>query len=518
MIEFRGVSYKYQTDEKNLRDINLKIKPGEFVVVTGRSGCGKTTLSKCINGLIPYFHEGELTGDIFVGGANTKELALHEIGEKVGSVFQDPRSQFFTTDTTDEVAFGCQNLGLPRDEIITRIDEAFSVLEIDDLRDRSIFNISSGEKQKIAIASCHAMRPSVYVFDEPSSNLDISAIKQLAESLRQLKRAGHTVIILEHRLYYLRKLADRVLYMVNGAIAESFAGEAFALLPPAKLEAMGLRSFVLDSAPCRTAPAVINGGLVLEAYQLSFCYPTKGHGGRHGKTRGGSCSGNHGQPEPEGLIRDISFIANGGEVIGITGKNGAGKTTMAKLLTGLLKEKNGNVLLNRKPLKQKERNKKTYFVMQDSDYQLFEDSVKKELELGNENVENLEEKCRHVLEELGLLPYMECHPAALSRGQKQRLTIACGMVSGADVLFFDEPTSGLDGDSMKRVAELITRLAGQGKLLLIISHDYEFLLAACTRILSLRDGRISEDFLLNDNSRGRLKALLFPPAKLEEAI
>lgn len=515
MIEFCNVTYKYQTDEKeNLRGVSLKVKPGEFVVVTGRSGCGKTTLSKCINGLIPYFHEGELSGDIFVCGANTRELALHEIGEKVGSVFQDPRSQFFTTDTTDEISFGCQNLGLPREEILERIDEAFDELDIDYLRDRSIFRISSGEKQKIAIASCRAMRPSVYVLDEPSSNLDISAIEQLSRSLRQLKRNGYTVIILEHRLYYLRELADRVLYMEDGAIVESFTGEAFASLPGAKIEAMGLRSFDLNSVPFHAKRLVAaNSILTLEALQLSFSYPCRR---RRDRFREHICQNNH--METGEIIKEVSFKAHGGEIIGITGGNGAGKTTLVKLLAGLLKEKSGNVLLNGKSLTQKERNVKTYFVMQDSDYQLFEDSVKKELELGNEKVKNLEEKCCLTLEELGLSSYVEYHPAALSRGQKQRLTIACGMVSGAEVLFFDEPTSGLDCDSMKRVSGLISDVAKEGKLILIISHDYEFLLASCTRILNLQEGKIMEDFLLNDDSRSKLKSLLFPPTRVEEVI
>jgi energy-coupling factor transporter ATP-binding protein EcfA2 len=160
MIEFRNVSYSYPNDAaENLRNINLQIGPGEFIVITGKSGCGKTTLSKCINGLIPYFHEGELTGDALIGGVNTKQMALHEIGAKVGSVFQDPRAQFFTTNTTDEVAFRCQNMGLAREEVWARVDEAFATLNIEDLRDQSIFHISSGEKQKIAIDRFRCLLP-----------------------------------------------------------------------------------------------------------------------------------------------------------------------------------------------------------------------------------------------------------------------------------------------------------------------------------------------------------------------
>ncbi|MGL5513350.1 MAG: ABC transporter ATP-binding protein, partial [Sporomusa sp.] len=223
MIEFRNVSYSYRKNGgKNIDDLNFTIRKGEFVLITGKSGSGKTTVSKCINGLIPYFHEGIMDGDVFVGGENTKGLALYEIGEKVGSVFQDPRSQFFTTNTTDEVAFGCQNLGIKRDEIFKRITDAFASLQIVGLRDRSIFELSSGEKQKIAIASCQAMNPCVYVLDEPSANLDIESIDQLSKILRVLKNSGTTIVVIEHRLYYLRELVDRIIYIDAGKIAGTY--------------------------------------------------------------------------------------------------------------------------------------------------------------------------------------------------------------------------------------------------------------------------------------------------------
>jgi energy-coupling factor transporter ATP-binding protein EcfA2 len=419
MIEFRNVSYSYPNDAgENLRNIDLQIGSGEFIVVTGKSGCGKTTLAKCINGLIPYFHEGELVGDVLIDGANTKQMELHEIGAKVGSVFQDPRAQFFTTNTTDEVAFGCQNIGLARDVIFARVDEAFSALRIEDLRDQSIFHISSGEKQKIAIASCRAMRPCIYLLDEPSSNLDIGAIGRLAKILGRLKQAGHTVVVMEHRLYYLRGLVDRIIYMEKGEIVQSFTSGQFGALAEDRLAAMGLRSFDLRLLPFRQHDYPINSGLTLEVRHLAFTYPCR-------NPRRKRCY----QKPPEELLNDTCFLANGGEVIGITGKNGAGKTTLARLLTGLIQEKGGVVLLNGEKIMLQERLGNCYFVMQDSDYQLFEDSVANELKLGNEQVEQIKEKCRMALEMLDLTSYLETHPAALSRGEKQRLTVACAMVS-----------------------------------------------------------------------------------------
>jgi energy-coupling factor transporter ATP-binding protein EcfA2 len=361
MIEFRNVSYSYPNDAaENLRNINLQIGPGEFIVITGKSGCGKTTLSKCINGLIPYFHEGELTGDALIGGVNTKQMALHEIGAKVGSVFQDPRAQFFTTNTTDEVAFRCQNMGLAREEVWARVDEAFATLNIEDLRDQSIFHISSGEKQKIAIASCRAMRPCIYLLDEPSSNLDIGAIGRLTGILGRLKQAGYSIVVMEHRLYYLRGLADRILYMEKGEIVQSFTADQFAALAEERLAAMGLRSFDLRFLPFRQHNYPINSGLTLEAKHLAFTYP-----GRNPRRK--RC----GQKPPEKLLNDTCFLANGGEVIGITGKNGAGKTTLARLLTGLIQEKDGVVLLNGEKIRPQARLGHCYFVMQDSDYLLY---------------------------------------------------------------------------------------------------------------------------------------------------
>lgn len=493
MIKFSNVSYSYRkNDGKNIDDLNFTIHKGEFVVITGRSGSGKTTVSKCINGLIPYFHEGIMAGDVFVGGENTKGQTLYEIGEKVGSVFQDPRSQFFTTNTTDEVAFGCQNLGLERGEILKRINDAFTFLQIGSLRDRSIFELSSGEKQKIAIASCQAMNPCIYVLDEPSANLDIESINQLGKILQALKNSGTTIVVIEHRLYYLRELMDRIIYMDAGKITCTYTSADIEHLNSEKLAAMGLRHFNLDDVQYCAKRVAKNRNIMLKVANLEFAYKRGKGADKTGK-----------------ILRDIGFTAWGGEIIGLTGSNGAGKTTLAKVLAGLLQERNGSIAFNDRRLCPRDRLKKTYFVMQDSDYQLFSDSVNRELKLGNEQVEGLPEKCSKVLGELDLLPYEESHPASLSRGQKQRLTIGNGIICGADVIFYDEPTSGLDAENMKKVVKLLTEQAGKGKLVFIISHDYEFMLNICSRILHLQDGIIAADFELDEINRSRLKKLLF---------
>lgn len=530
MITFNEVFYSYQDKEEKsgLDDINLSIPKGQFVLITGKSGCGKTTLSKCINGLIPYFNEGKLEGDIFIEGRKTKDLSIEDIGEKVGSVFQNPRSQFFTTNTFDEIAFGCQNMSLPREEILSRIEESLKCFKIENLRDKSLFNLSSGEKQKVAIASCYSMKPQIFLLDEPSANLDPKAVGELSAILGRLKCEGYTIVIMEHRLYYLKDLIDRVIYMEEGKIIGDFTRQEALELSSQALEKMGLRVFDLEKV--RKYPSwelmqvnkpfsreftygkerqSVKGDFIelsVENISFDYCRKNKRKHSRFFRTENEQ---KFDSTDREQLLNDISFKAESGEIIGIVGKNGAGKTTLAKILTGLLNNSKGSIKLNGRVLEQKERLKMTYFVLQDSDYQLFAESVEKELRLGNEGIEHLEEKAEEVLESLGLGNCLEKHPASLSRGQKQRLTIAAGLLSEAPILILDEPTSGLDGESMRQVMKMMEDISKTGKIVLIISHDYEFLTGCCTHILEVREGCAREKFELADGNLKRLKKILF---------
>ena len=489
------VTFQYAgRDDTAIQGVDLDIHEGEFLLLTGRSGCGKTTVARLINGLVPHFHEGELDGAARIGGTDTRELDIGEIGKLVGSVFQDPRSQFFMTDTTGEVAFGCVNAGLPRAEVLERVEDAFRRMGIQHLRDRSVFGLSSGEMQMVAIASCYAMGPSVYVFDEPSANLDMEAVEALRKALSELKREGKTVVVLEHRLFYLSGLIDRMVVIEDGAVASVYDAARALSLDDRSLARMGLRSLRLESAlraiPAHGQSLPKHEGTAFEAKGLTFSY-----GSRRSTRSAGST------PHRSRTIGPLNFSARSGEVVGVIGENGAGKTTLSRLCCGLEKEDRGTVSVDGRPLSPKERLGRIRLVMQDPDYQLFSDSVLEELSLGGRRDAGT---CERALRGLGLWDMRDAHPATLSRGQKQRLTIACALVDEAAAYFFDEPTSGLDRENMERVASGIRLLARSGGIVFAVSHDCEFLLSACDHILRLRDGLIVDDFALDGSVRERL--------------
>ena len=482
-VEVDKLSYQYEeNDTLVLNGVNLKIRKGECVLLTGESGCGKTTLTRCINGLIPHFYEGKLEGTVRVNGIAATEVPIHQIAEQTGSVFQDPRSQFFTTNTTDEVAFGCENLGYPRETILKRTEQAFCDLSLDTLKNRSIFALSSGEKQKIALASAYALQPDIFVLDEPSANLDNRSTRQLAELLSRLKKEGHTIIISEHRLHYLAALADRIIYMKDGSIAKEWEGNDLEGLSDEALRRLGLRTFFLEHISCPEHRRPV--------------------GEKSALTAEGLCA----KWEQKTVVENVGFDLASGEIVGIVGENGAGKTTLVRTLCGLQREYKGKVIYKGMALPPKKRTDHMFFVMQDADYQLFTNSVESELRFGDKVVSDT--MLNETLTRFGLLEYKNMHPLALSGGQKQRLCVATAIVNDANVLFFDEPTSGLDGKNMRNLGSVLQELAGKGKTVVLISHDYEFLADFCTRIIYLSGGTIRDDFSLTPNHMAKLARYL----------
>ena len=464
MITFEGFSFRYEeSKEFTLKDVNVTVKTGEFILLTGRSGCGKTTLIRSLNGLIPHFYPGEMKGDIRMDGASLLDMKPSQLAGKVGTVFQDPRSQFFMTDTTRELAFGCENMRYQREETVDRIAKAVTDLELADYLNRSIFALSSGEKQQVAIGSVYALQPKVYIFDEPSANLDYEATKRLAQTMAKLKQSGYTIFVVEHRFYYLRNLIDRVFLVQDGQIEGIFTREEFCSLPEQTRVTYGLRTSwpEQDAKTYHEKKSHRENGHSLIVKNLAFAYK-KG----------------------PGVLQNVSFEAHAGDVIGILGHNGAGKTTLLSVLTGLLKEKRGEICYDGKKLTPRNRRSLSYLVMQDTDYQLFGSSVE-ELSLGI--IGDPSETVTETLEALELSAYREQHPASLSGGQKQRVTIGAAIVKDSPVIYFDEPTSGLDYDSMVRVSRLIEQLSEAGIIIFVVSHDFEFIVRTCTEVLQLDD-------------------------------
>ena len=299
MIQLKNVNFTYQGAETGgLHGLDLTIPDGQVLVLCGESGCGKTTLTRLLNGLIPHVFPGELTGSVTVDGRDVSHQPLYDTARLVGSVFQNPRSQFFNVDTTSEITFGCENLGLPKDEILRRLDAAVPALGLRKLLGRGIFQLSGGEKQKIACAGAFLMEPPVFVLDEPSANLDADAVLELRGVLKTLKALGKTVILSEHRLYYLRGLADRYLYLRDGRVQGDYSGVEFDAIPAEERRAMGLRAGSLADLTLREEPDIRRGTAQLrdfrfayknapEAQRIDGGHPLRRHRGHPGPQRGG---------------------------------------------------------------------------------------------------------------------------------------------------------------------------------------------------------------------------------------
>ena len=498
MIEIKNTSFHYTgLDKGGLKNINLKIMDSECVLLCGASGCGKTTLTRLINGLIPHFYKGTLSGEVIVNGKNIGEQELYSLAGVVGSVFQNPRSQFFSVDTDGEITFGPENIGLPKEEILKRKKNVITELNLRDLMKRSLFDLSGGEKQKIACGSVAALLPHIILLDEPSSNLDWSAIRDLRKIIKLWKNQGKTIIISEHRLWYLKDIIDRVIYLEQGEIVHEWTQERFAALSESELASYELRPLNLEERYIQAFSGdtvitdkdidkVSNKKEILGEPQkkriviknLYFTYTPKKYlffKKRLSPADADSCT-----------LRIPFLSAKLGEIIGIIGNNGSGKSTFLRCLCGLEKTCIGTVSIDGKIYTKKNLTKNCYMVMQDVNHQLFTDSVITEVMLSMEHPD--EKKAEKILASLDLLQYKDKHPMALSGGQKQRVAIASAMAADAVMLLFDEPTSGLDYRHMKEVSVLLKELAKKGKTIFVATHDPELAAECCDRTIRFVNG------------------------------
>ncbi len=473
MIKIDHISFSYGEENENtggVRDIDLNIEDGQFVVLCGESGCGKTTITRLINGLIPHYYEGQMAGEVWVNGEKVSEQPLYDTAAVVGSVFQNPRSQFFNVDTTSEITFGCENLGQPEKDIRERFAKTVQDFRLEKLMDRNIFHLSGGEKQKIACAGVSIMEPDVLVMDEPSSNLDAASILDLRKILAFWKSQGKTIIVSEHRLYYLRGLADRFIYLAEGQVSRDYSAAEFEQLTEQQRSNMGLRTFALERLLPPVLPQQEKTALALHNFRFAY------------------------KNEPETLhIMDCEIPTN--RIVGIIGNNGAGKSTFSRCFCGLEK-RCGEIVWNGRKYRPKDRLSTCYMVMQEVNHQLFTESVLDEVLISME--EENQERAEEILNRLDLLAFKDRHPMSLSGGQKQRVAIASAIASKRSILFFDEPTSGLDYKHMKEVANVLRQVRDTGITVYVITHDLELILDCCTDIVHFENGSIIDQFQMDE--------------------
>ena len=489
MIALKNISFEYNSIERSagVYDINLEILPGQVVILCGASGCGKTTITRLINGLSPAYYPGELKGRILIDGIDSSELTLYELSQKIGSVFQNPRSQFFSVDSTSEIAFGCENTGVSREEIYKRIGRITKDLNMEYLLDRDIFALSGGEKQKIACASVAAMLPEIFILDEPSSNLDLRTISDLKEVIRNWKKQGKTVIIAEHRLYYLMELADRVIYMKDGRIVNDLSIDEFKKIEETQLHQMGLRSVCPVKFEERNDENSNKNNFSFN--NISFSY---------GKRK---------------FIDIPDITVPYGAIVGVLGYNGAGKSTLAKMICGLEKRVKGSLNYKSGIIMAKDWKNLSYMVMQDVNHQLFTESVLDEVILSMEEDDEIsKENAKKILKELNLEMFCDVHPLSLSGGQKQRVAIGSAIASDKEILIFDEPTSALDPEMVGEVLNVIRSLTKTGMTMVIVTHEMGFAREVSDRVFFIDEGIVMEkgspDDIFNNAKVDRTKNFL----------
>lgn len=468
MIELKNVTFHYGQEAPGARqagveDISFKIEKGQCAILCGRSGAGKSTILHLVSGLVPGFYEGRLAGQVTVGHAFPGGFTPDQKVRTLGVVFQDPRSQFFMGKVLDEIAFSAENIGLPPEKILPQAIACAKRLAIEPLLEKRVSELSSGQKQRVAIAAATALAPPVLILDEPVSNLDQDGIASLLEILREIKENGTTILISEHRLHSFLPLADVYLHIDAGRLVHRWTKAQFEQLSCKELLQWGIRHPGLAEyiqRPARPAAA----GKSLRAEALAFHYKNNGRG-----------------------IGPLSCCFPAGSVTAVLGRNGIGKTTLCKILCGLLKENGGAVKRGEQALSPAQRRAASYFVMQDADYQLYADSVGNELVLGQKMTEALRSRAYAALDAFHLTGLKDRHPASLSGGEKQRVTIAAAYCADADVIVLDEPTSGMDGEGVLRLSRWVTFLAKQGKTVIIITHDALLCDLACDNRVYIED-------------------------------
>lgn len=508
-IEFQGVSFRYAGAQKDaLSGIDLKIPVGEIVLVTGRAGSGKTTLCSCINGLVPHYHEGELTGDVIVRSYQTRRARIGGLASLVGMVFQDPESQLVTSSVADEVAFGPENLGVPRPEINQRVTAALSSTRLLGFEDREPHNLSGGEQQACAIAATYSMHPEIYVMDEPLANLDPAGRRQVLQVLIDVAKGRQkTLVIVEHALEEVLPLVDRVLVMDGGQIVRD--GTVDDVL------AAG------DIPDVFTRPAIVRladrFGLQLKTFSAETFYadlnahkPLGTIASTEPLTPGRSANSSppiieirdvhYSYKNHAAALKGVSLNIGAGELVAILGRNGSGKTTLARHIIGLLQPEQGKVIVAGRDVAATPTHELTQeigFCFQNPNHQLVAFKVRDEMTFGlkahNIDPAEFDGRVRRALELVNLLDVIDAEIFDLGKGQKQRLALASVLTLEPKILIIDEPTTGQDPQMTQEIFEIIKRLNDAGTTVLMITHRVDYAAAYASRAVVMNQGLVAFD-------------------------
>jgi len=506
-----NLSFRYRDRQGTaIHNISFEAEPGEILLIAGASGCGKTTLVRAINGLIPRSYKGEIGGQVLLFGEDTKDWKLSQISQKIGTVLQDPERQILGTKVLNEVAFGLENLRMARDEIFTRVDEALNFLKISHLRDRETFNLSGGEKQKVALAGVLAMRPSILLLDEPLASLDPASAQDTLDAVRALADDGMTVLLVEHRVEDVLRIApERVMFMGEGEIrylgnvqglskvvnyrevklpAEQIVERARQDPPPAEIQVL----------PGATGKGAEKEALV-KFQDVAFGYDVERE-----------------------VLHGINLEINRGDVIAVLGPNGAGKTTFVKHAIGLLKPKSGSVFVNGRDTREAsvaEIASMLGYVFQSPSHMLFAPTVREELSFGPTNMKHprqqIEMEVKEALKIVNLSDKENDPPLALSFGQQKRVSIAAILAMRSKILVMDEPTAGQDYQNYMNFMDSILQMSAF-EAILFITHDVDLAVIYANRVLMVNDGRLVADGTPQDVLRDfdRLKANRLVPTSL----
>ena len=488
MIDVASLSFSYVSEltgdrVEALKDVDLSADAGSLTLVCGASGCGKSTLMKALTGLVPQMTPGELDGVVSINGRNLADVALTDVGHLCSSVFQNPRTQFFCDTVAEELAFCGENYGRERATLRQQSERAAKLMGISHLMERKLTTLSGGQLQKVALACALASGAPVLLADEPTSNLDPAAISEVRAALKVLKEQGLTIVVVEHRLHFLRGLADQVLLMESGRVTRRWNGAEFFSMGQAQRRSLGLRTLV-DPGPPETWV-----GQVKEGRQEKQTGRQEKQVGRQEKREATpsqirlSCRGLSfaygASPVFEGL--DADFPA--GQITCIAGANGVGKTTLVRVLCGLAAPSSGSISLDGVPASRKTRRSACALVMQDTGRQLFSDTLAGELTIGASHASG--QSGEQLLADFDLANLGERHPLSLSGGQKQRLVIAAARATGRPIVILDEPTSGVDARHLDSITATLRRIADEGAAVVVVTHDGEFAAACADRLITL---------------------------------